>query len=513
MLSCQARRTKRAAASTAGNANKEAKRFIEETTGPDRPRVYRNAVVLAVPSREGLEIARDRIRDYLRWEEVRNMLKGQQVDPLRAELLSAYTEGAKKKIAEAVRQAYCLAVTVSERNEILAYKLTVGTEPLFNIIKADPRVRIQETAISAEALLPEGPYNLWREGETARRVKDLVGAFAQFPHLPKMLRRKEILETLILGVKQGIFVLRNVRPDRSVRTIWREEPPEADLKDPGLELVLPEAATLSELLPDLLTPGMLPGLWPDPPEIAVRDVVAYFRGGNVVQVPREGYTEPVVIPKAEPEVVYAAIAEAVKAGKLWLTTDAASVFAEEIPAGILTDNAKLQPPPSPVPVTAVLPDNLPAAWPGPETTALGIAAALSQKTGKSLPWVTVREAIDGAIKARLLEKTIDSGPWPCDFGGARRVKFRVPTEEVAPPSEPPPLPPKPGFKVARAELRPHQIQDLADIVGQLVNATVGYNLVFKLQLELGGAGTALPDEVVRKVNELLGAIAADYKLE
>lgn len=87
-----------------------------------------------------------------------------------------------------------------------------------------------------------------------------------------------------------------------MRTIWREEPLEADLKDPGLELVLPEAAILSALSPDLLVPGVLPGLWPTPPGIAVRDVVAYFRGGNVVQVPREGYTEPVVIPKAEPKL-------------------------------------------------------------------------------------------------------------------------------------------------------------------------------------------------------------------
>ena len=501
------------AASTAGNPSVEAKRFIEETTGPDRPRVYRNAVVLAVPSREGLEIARDRIREYLGWEEVRNMLKGQQLDPLRAELLSAYTEGAKKKIAEAVRQAYCLAVTVSEKNEILAYKLTVGTEPLFNTIKADPRVRIQETPVSAEALLPEGPYNLWREGETARRVKDLVGAFAQFPHLPKMLRRKEILETLIFGVKQGLFVLRNVRSDRSVRTIWREEPPEADLKDPGLELVLPEAATLSELSPELLTPGMLPGLWPAPPEITVRDVVAYFRGGNVVQVPREGYTEPVVIPKAEPEVVHAVIAEAVKAGKLWLTTDAASICAEEVPAGILTDDAKLQPPPPPVPVTAVLPENLPEAWPGAETTALAVAGALSRMGGKPLPWATVREAIDGAIRARLLEKTIDSGPWPCDFSGAQYVKLRLPAEEVvAPPTPPPPLPPKLGFKVAQAELRPHQIQDLAEIIGELVNATVGYELVFRLRIELGGA-TELPEEVVQTVNRLLAGVAKDLQLK
>jgi hypothetical protein len=97
--------------------------------------------VLALPSRDGLEIARHRVRDYLGWEEVRIMLKGQELDPLRAELLNGYVDGAKKKIPEAIRQAYCLVVTVSEKNEIQAFKVTVGPEPLFSIIKADPYCR------------------------------------------------------------------------------------------------------------------------------------------------------------------------------------------------------------------------------------------------------------------------------------------------------------------------------------------------------------------------------------
>jgi len=501
------------ATSTAGNASAEAKRFIEETTTPDRPRVYRNAVVLAVPSREGLEVARDRIREYLGWEEVRNMLKGQQLDPLRAELLSANAEDAKKKVAEAVRQAYCLAVTLSEKNEIVAYKLTVGTEPLFNTIKNDPRVRIQETPVTAEALLPDGPYNLWREGEKARRVKDLVGAFAQFPHMPKMLRRKKILETLVQGVKGGLFVFRTMRPDRSVRTIWRAEPSETDLEDPTLELVLPEAATLSEIPSDVLVPGALPGLWTDQLKITVGDIVEYFRGGNLVQVPREGYTEPAVIPGADRGVVYKAIAEAVKCGRLWLTTEVASICAEEIPAGILTDDARLQPPPSPISVTELLPRNLPEAWAEKETTALAIANALSRKAGKVLPWPTVRDAIEGAMKARLLEKTLDSGPWPCPFGGAQQVRLRVPPEEQVRSTAKPPLsPPRPGFKVARAELHAHQIQDLADIVGELLRVTVGYELAFKLEVELGGSKLP-PDEVVQEVNKLLTGIAKDLKLE
>lgn len=499
------------AASTAGTPSVEAKRYIEETTGPDKPRVYRNAVVLAVPSRDGLDAARNVIRDYLGWEEVRTMLQGQDIDLLRAELLSAYIDDARKKIPEAVRQAYCLVVTVSEKNEIQAFKLTVGADPLFSLIKADPRSRIQDTAVSAEALLPEGPYSLWREGETARRVKDLVGAFAQFPHLPKMLRRKEILDTLVLGAKEGLFVLRATRPDRSVRTIWRQEPAEADLKDPSLEVVLPESAVLTDLPPDTLLPGLLPGLWPTPPQIDVKTMVAYFRGGHVVKVPKDGYEEPVVIPQADRAVVETAIAQAVRAGRLWLTAGVASVLAEDIPAGILSDDAILRPSPAPIPPTDLLPANLPEAWATGETTALGVLVALSAKCGTTLPWATVREAIDGAIRVRMLEKSIDSGPWPCELSGAQNVKLRVPAGRVEPPPGPPvPLPPGLGVRVAEAELRPNEIQDLADVVGDLVAAAVGYDLTFRLRLEMGG-DSEVPDEVVTKMNKILEDVSEEFK--
>jgi len=41
-------------------ASAEARRFIDETTGPDKPRAQnRNAVVLAVPSGDGIEVASD----------------------------------------------------------------------------------------------------------------------------------------------------------------------------------------------------------------------------------------------------------------------------------------------------------------------------------------------------------------------------------------------------------------------------------------------------------------------
>src|SRR5574341_1005843 len=65
------------AASESGKPSAEAARFLNETTGPDRPRVHRNAVLLLVPSRDGIELAVARVRDYLAWEIVREDVKKQ----------------------------------------------------------------------------------------------------------------------------------------------------------------------------------------------------------------------------------------------------------------------------------------------------------------------------------------------------------------------------------------------------------------------------------------------------
>ena len=96
--------------------------------GPDRPRVNRNAVVLAVPSREGLEVARTQIRNYLGWEEVQSQLKGQDVDLIRQATLDANLEAAKKKVPEAVQQSYNIVAAVSNSNEVQAFKMAPGND-------------------------------------------------------------------------------------------------------------------------------------------------------------------------------------------------------------------------------------------------------------------------------------------------------------------------------------------------------------------------------------------------
>ena len=94
------------AASDSGKPSTEAKRFIDETSSADKPRNYRNSLVLVAPSRDGLEAARSRIREYSGWEEVRTLLKdetkGQEVDPIREETLARNISAAKARIPEAI---------------------------------------------------------------------------------------------------------------------------------------------------------------------------------------------------------------------------------------------------------------------------------------------------------------------------------------------------------------------------------------------------------------------------
>jgi hypothetical protein len=507
------------AASESGKPSSEAARFLNETTGLEKPRVYRNAVLLLVPSRDGLELALARVRDYLAWEIVQDDVKKQQkdgsVDPARAQTLQINIERAKARIPEAIKQAYCIVVTVSEKNEVHAFKITVNDEPHFIIIKGDNRARVKDTAVTAEALLPEGPYNLWHPGETSRRVKDLAGAFAQLPHLPKMLKASAILDTLANGCEQGSFVLRLVRPDGTFRTWWMSRPDENALNDPALELVLAQGAELGEVAPVLLPPERLPGLWLSE-EIPVQAVADYFSGSRVVKVERQGYQEPMPIPRAGYVVVEKAISLAVEGGHLWMLSGPASILGEPIPPGVLNPSARLSAPPAVIAAAEILPENLPGAWKDGVASALSIATALSVKAGKTLPWKTVRDAVNAALQARFLEIAEGSQPWPCGFPSAQFAKFRVAAAagrvEIGGRGAADIIP---GMVlVAASELEPAQVQDLGEIVPELleIKAKSGTPIRFYIRINVGDGTTRPPEEVAREINALLQRIHEGLKL-
>ena len=503
-------------ASESGKPCTEARRFLDETTGSDKPRVYRNAVMLVVPSKDGLELAMARVRDYLGWEVVREEVKKQQkdgnVDAARAQTMSINIDKARGRIPDAIRQAWSIVVTVSEKDEAQAFKITVTEEAHFNIIKGDKRSRMQDTPVTAEALLPDGPYNLWRPGETARRVKDLAGAFAQLPHLPKMLKASAILNTLVDGCEKGTFVLRLTRPDGTFRTWWLSRPDENALNDPALELVLPEAVEMGEIDPSLLAPKMLPDLWKSD-EISVKMIVDYFNGDVVVQVEREGYWEPMHIPKADPSIVEKAVDTAVGNGTLWLLSGPASILGEPIPPGVLNDDAKLCTPPTSIAAAEILPENLPTAWKSGYASGLSIATALSVRESKTLPWKTVKDVIGVALQARFLTLSEESQAWPCDFPSAQNV---ILTQQKMPPPPPPPPPPPKGLILrGEADLEPGQIQDLGDIVPKLldIKKKSGSPLRFHVRIEMGDGKIAPPDKEAKELNALLKDIKEEWQLK
>ena len=497
------------AVSDSGRPSAGARRFIDETTGPDRPRTRRNAIVLVAPSRDGLDAARARIREYLGWEEVRSQIGDQAQDAVREGMLAAWTDQARKRIPDAIRQAWSIVVTVDESNAVHAFKVTIGAEPLFPTVKTDRRARVQDTAISAEAMLPGGPYDLWREDEPSRRVKDLAGAFAENPKLPKMLRRKEILDTIDQGVLDGIFVASLVRPDRSVRTWWRTRIDEAARAEPALELCLPGGATLFELGPNVLAPGVLPELWAGE-SVAVTEVIAYFAGGRTVTVQHEGYSEPVAIPACTRAAIEAAVSDAVRKGVLWLVNGPASLQGEPVPPGVLTDAAELRAPMLPLSVDRLTKDAVPEAWKEGRTSALALSAALSVQVGAPVPWPVLRRAIDDALGARWLERAPDSGPWPCEAAGASAVTLTQPdaAKEVSEQKGDYLRTPK-GAHIGAAILEPNELQDLVDALPEVVKAAAGVPLQFHVHITLGDGGD-VPSETVASLNELLEGIKSDF---
>ncbi len=488
------------AVSDSGKPSPTAQAFLDHTTGPDRPRVHRNALVAAAPSRVGLEAARAKVRSLLGWEDVAGQLARQAVDPLRAERLRRQTRAAARDVPGVIRQAYGIVATVDEANQVQAFKLPGSAEPLFAQIKDDRRSRITDTPVNPEALLPDGPYDLWREGEESRFANQLAGSFARYPYLPKVLRPKLVAETVLAGVRQGLFVARLPRPDGSARTWWRESVDPVAAEDPSLEIVLPQKARLARLNERLLAPGRLPGLWKGEGEdqaLPVATLLRYFAGGRVVAVPKNGYEEHEAMPACDADGVLEAVALAVERGIVWVTNPPATAWKEPVPAGTLNDAAALHPPP-----TAVTPQDLsreavPTAWTHDRTNGLALTQALSQQRSAAVPWGLVRDGIGAAVNGRWLVLTDRSEPVDSPFDRAAGVVLEQPRKDAAPKAT------RPGRPSAVLDVS--QLQDLAEGTPRLLDAVGGSELAFHVRVEVkgrvGDAARARVDAILEEVSE------------
>lgn len=494
------------AASESGKPSAIASHFIDQTGRTDRPRVCRNALVLAVPSRNGLHAANESIRALLGWYDVRKQLSTHEVDPIRQARLVRNIHEAEHRAVSVVRQAYEIVVTAGEDGAVKAFKLSVGAESLFVSIKNDvDRTRIQESPVDAESLLPGGPYDLWREDESSRFVSELVQAFARRPHLPKMLNPSIVLDTIVQGVARGLFVARLSRPDRTWRTWWCEEVDPAACKDSGLKVLLPAKAEIASISAKHLAVGELPELWSDVTDgvLSLKDLLAYFEGGHAVSVVTDDDTLVQAIPRCSRESLWNTVKHAVAEGVVWFKSGPTSAWKEELPEGVLNEAGELHPPPALIAPQELLPSALPTAWENNGTNGRKLLNTLSHQRQVELPWGLVRDSIRAAVHARWLE--VDEGStvsmqWAYDEASSLRLqlpKRKGPEPPSAPPSR-------------RAILRCSQLQDLNDKVPDLLSSSAGSELRFVVGAELRGERA---EQVKDAVNKLLNDVSPDLQVE
>jgi hypothetical protein len=150
----------------------------------------------------------------------------------------------------------------------------------------------------------------------------------------------------------------------------------------------------------LLVPGKLEGLdWQN--GLKVADLVSYFEGHTLtVDHPDEGWTEEKPIPRCPEAKVLESVSAAVKAGTVWITSGAASVWGDTPPAGIVSKTAILRAPPEPINVSSLTPEALPDAWMDGRASVHSIEQAIAAHRGVvSLPWKLVEAAITGAMNS------------------------------------------------------------------------------------------------------------------
>jgi hypothetical protein len=214
-----------------------------------------------------------------------------------------------------------------------------------------------------------------------------------------------------------------------------------------------------------------------------------------------GFQEKATVPRYERVVLESAVNEAVRTGKLWLTSGSASLLGERVPMSLWSEKATLRLPPPPVPMADVLPESLPEVWADGAPTGAEILAAIAKKTGKPVPWGLVKGALDQAFNEGLLERTPDSGPWPCDSTGAAAVTVRRPARMRA----------MTGARAVEVPLTEEVLKGLADRFEALKAAAGGEDFRLILRAELG-LERKVPDATVAALSAILKEIAEGLRL-
>lgn len=393
--------------------------YFNQKTGPQDPRIYRNNILALAPEASRLAGLREQVRGYLGWARLENPEVNKLLTDAQRKQLPGKKQASINNLPEAVVGTYNILVAVDENGDVHAQGLrtssTVGGTP-FERIKSTlaEEERLVTNALDPDLLLPSSYLALWGEGQTSRRITDMMQAFGQFPRLPRLLRTDSLLETIKRGVQSGILVLRLPRPDGSAQTWWRIPPGDDFLLRPEMELLPTGLAMLHNLEIELLKPGQLDGLWPISGKTFHLDTLqAYFDGQRAPKV-------------VSPSVIEDAIRSAVAKGTLMVRLDGSSLFREALPSGSLPVSLEILPPPIPLNGADLTPQALPEIWGSGQTSLQAMAKALHNLRGYALPWGMLQRAVEEALNLHLLERTPDSGPWPCSPALTDQVRFQRP---------------------------------------------------------------------------------------
>ena len=487
-------------------AHAGAESFVRTHSSPSDNRTYQNVVLVVTPSVAGLQQAEQLIADWLAWQEIKASKDFKDYESYVKESVNKREREAKQAAETAVKNAFELALHVDKTGAVQVKKFTMGAQALFPTLLQEKDLRLFKEKIDAASFMPGGQYSVWPGGDDSMPVSALYKEFAKRPNLPKLLSQQTVVNTIADAVQRGVLALKHVRPDGSQQWFWRSKIDVADWEKGG-EAWLPKKAVLNSVNARAVLPEALPWLWPaEPNGVELATVCSWFDGAHAFQeVMQPGYppeTRP--IPQAAVAEVHKAVAQAVKAGDLWLVFGSDSVWQEEPTALQLDPGAKVYRKPAALNGIDVLPGALKDAWSTeaePKTAVAKLYAELKKIRGNPWPTKAFINTLNETIGRGLMQRVSGNGPL-VSLAADGSVELAV--KASAPPQPPQPEPgPGPGRK-----LSPSEFQDLADEVSLLSKSLAGCDVQFEVAVSVKTkAGVDLT-----AANGLLGKIKEGWKL-
>jgi hypothetical protein len=163
----------------------------------------------------------------------------------------------------------------------------------------------------------------------------------------------------------------------------------------------------------------------------------------------------------------------------------------------------------------LLPASIGYAWQSDAATVEAVAAALSQKTGMTLPWKTIKDAVDDALRLRFVSIDPLSPAWPCSPAEASKVRLLQKQEPlgVAEPHAPYGSSALPStMRAFRSAISLNQLQDAGDIVPELLRIQQTWNtqVTVDISFTIGKEDEIAPEDALQALKAALKKVSKDF---